>query len=203
MNTKDLINEILLPLKLIIPQPIIKRIPGLTTNEDIRVEQVFRAISPDMNCMAMGCGDDKLLKMHKERGGSGIGVDVHPWKSVDLLVEDSSDLPLEDKTFDCVTFVGCFNHIPGRIETLREAGRVLKDDGIVLITSLTPKLSAFWHKAIFWDYDQNERGMKEGEVYGFTHEEFCSCIKEAGFKIVDRKRFSWGMNNLYICGKAS
>jgi hypothetical protein len=38
-------NSLLLPLKLMIPQPIIKKIPGLTTNEDVRLRLVLSQVS--------------------------------------------------------------------------------------------------------------------------------------------------------------
>ncbi|MFC1514712.1 class I SAM-dependent methyltransferase [Candidatus Omnitrophota bacterium] len=119
-SLSEILNEIILPLKLIIPQPIIRKIPGLTTNEDIRIAKALRNIKSDAKCLDIGCGDNKLIKRHRMRGGEGTGIDVYPWDGVDLIVEDSSKLPFEENSFDCVTFVASLNHIPNRAEVLKE-----------------------------------------------------------------------------------
>jgi len=202
MNLKDTINEILLPIKLIIPQPIIRRIPGLTTNEDIRINKVLDFIRRDMNCLDIGCGNNRLIHMHIKRGGLGTGVDIYSWQGADLVLDDTSSLPFSDKSFDCITFVASLNHIVNRKMVLKESRRVLKDDGIVIITFLTPSISTLWHKISFWDRDQHQRGMKKGEIYGFSHGEISLLLEQTEFKVIRRERFSWGLNNIYVCKKA-
>lgn len=195
---KKLINEVALPIKLIIPQPIIARIPGLTTNEDVRLEKVLRHIPSKGRCLDIGCGTNRLVRTHREQGGNGVGVDVHDWGNVDLIVEDSSNLPFEDKSFDCITFVASLNHIPNRLDVLKEAHRLLRDHGVIIITTLNPILSEIWHRWAFWDKDQHERGMKVGEVYGFTDSEVEELLRAACFSVIEKHRFSWGLNRLYV-----
>ena len=199
----EVANEILLPLKLIIPQPIIAKVPGLTTNQEIRIEKVLHCFTAAKRCLDIGCGDNQLIKMHRARGGEGIGVDVYDWGDVDVVVEDTSQLDFPDKSFDCICFVSCLNHIPNREEVLRESHRLLRDDGIILATMLSPFLSLVWHKYAFWDKDQHERGMEEGEVYGFTDEVFRQLFSKTGFSIAVKRKFSLGLNNLYIAKKAA
>jgi hypothetical protein len=55
----------------------------------------------------VGCGANQLVR----RYGDGLGVDVHPWANVDVLVSDCSTLELKSATYDTVTFVACLNHI--------------------------------------------------------------------------------------------
>jgi ubiquinone/menaquinone biosynthesis C-methylase UbiE len=125
-------------------------------------------------------------------------VDVYPWPGLDLLVENTAQLPFPDQSFDTITFVACLNHIPNRVEVLREAKRLLKPGGKLLATNLTPGLSRFWHRWAFWDADQHERGMAVGEVFGFTHRDLVTLVQGAGFQFVHRQPFSWGLNNLYV-----
>lgn len=68
------------------------------------------------------------------------------------------------------------NHIPNREAVLREAHRLLSRGGRLVVTNLTPRLSRIWHFGAFWDKDQHERGMEEGEVWGFTHEELVELL---------------------------
>ncbi len=196
-----LFNRVFLPIKLLIPQPVIAKIPGFTTNEEIRIKEVLKFIDPQFRCLDIGCGFNKLIREHKKRGGKGVGVDVYPWKGVDKVVKDTSKLTYDNKSFDCITFVACINHIPNREEVLKEARRILKDDGIIIFTYLKPLISAIWHKLAFWDWDTHERGMKEGEVFGFEEEEIYDLIRKTGYRIVESNKFSWGLNNIVIMEK--
>jgi SAM-dependent methyltransferase len=201
MRILDVVNEILLPLKLLIPQPIIAKVPGLTTNKDIRIAKVLAHIKPHMKCLDVGCKDNAFIREHKRRGGKGFGIDVFPWEGVDMLVENSAELPFEKNTFDCITFIASVNHIPNRREVLKEAHRILKNDGIVIITFLSPGLSYVWHKYAFWGKDHNVRGMKKGEVYGFTVKAIMELIHDTHFAVQAHQKFSWGIKRLYILQK--
>ena len=190
------LNQALLPVKLLVPQPFIQKIPFLTTNEEIRISIVLRMVSGRL--LDIGCGSNELVRRYRERGGDGIGVDVYPWDGADMILENTSKLPFPDQAFDTITFIACINHIPNRADVLREAKRLPQKRGRIILTNLTPGLSQVWHRYAFWDADQHERGMAEGEVWGFKHRQLVELLKAAGFSLVLRKRISWGLNNLYV-----
>jgi len=121
------LNQILLPLKLLIPQPLIRRVPMLKSNADIRTGVVLHAVRGRL--LDIGCGTNRLVAQYRRGGGDGVGVDVYPWPGVDQIVEDTSRLPYADATFDTISFVACINHIPNRIDVLREARRLLGPGG--------------------------------------------------------------------------
>jgi len=196
VNWLHWLNHYLLPLKLVVPQPVVARIPGLTTNEEIR----FLAVLPHVKgwLLDVGCGPNHLVAKYKERGGNGIGVDAYPWDGVDL-VANATYLPLTDGMFDTVSFVGSLNHIPHREEALREARRLLAPGGRLLITMLRPGLSRLWHRWAWWDADQHVRGMKDGEVWGLSRPDLEALLARAGFEVEERLPFSWGLNELWSC----
>jgi SAM-dependent methyltransferase len=194
-----LLNQVLLPLKLMVPQPLVGKISLLTTNKAIRDGLVLSEISGRL--LDIGCGENELVRAYRQFGGHGIGIDVYPWPGVDRVVENSGKLPFEDGSFDTITFVACINHIPNRREALHDACRVLTDNGRLVITNLAPTVSRIWHFFAFWDKDQHERGMKEGEVWGFTTAELIEMLSEAGFEVLEMARFSWGLNQLLLCAK--
>lgn len=112
-----------------------------------------------------GCGSNQLVR----RYGNGLGVDIHPWPGADVIVKDCSTLQWESGSYDTVTFLACLNHIVNREAVVAECRRLLRPDGRVVVTMLTPVISRIWHwLRLPWDADQRERGMKPGEVYGFS-----------------------------------
>lgn len=192
----EIVNGILLPVKLLIPQPIIARIPGLTTNEEIRINQVLH--HTEGRLLDIGCGRNLLVQGYREGGGGGVGVDVYQWDGVDQVVADTAKLPFDSNEFDTITFVACINHIPNRDLVLTEAHRLLKAGGRVVLTNLPPMISLIWHKIAFWDEDQHERGMAEGEVWGLKKDQMEELFNNAGFQVTHYSRFSWGLNELYV-----
>ena len=80
---------------------------------------------------------------------------------------------------------------------------MLAPNGRILITNLRPLVSRIWHAWAFWDADQHERGMKEGEVWGFTRSELDALVTSAGLQIAQKVSFSWGLNELYVCEKST
>jgi SAM-dependent methyltransferase len=143
----------------------------------------------------IGCGTNELVRAY----GDGQGVDVYPWEGVDCVVEDTAHLPYDDASFDTVSVIAALNHIPNREEVLREAARVLKPRGRLIVTMLPPTLSRVWHALRKpWDADQSERGMQEGEVYGLRRAEMIALLTEAGFTIERERRFMLGLNRLTV-----
>src|SRR5579864_743002 len=104
------LNQVLLPIKLLIPQPVLSRLPFLTTNQQIRTGMVLAKVRGRV--LDIGCGENKLIQQIRAAGGTGIGVDVYPWPNVDQIVEDAAALPFADRSFDTITFIACINHIP-------------------------------------------------------------------------------------------
>lgn len=143
----------------------------------------------------IGCGTNELVRQY----GNGLGCDVYQWGDVDLVVEDSSDLPFDDASFDTVTIIAALNHIPDRVSVLAEAHRVLQPGGRLIVTMIPPVISTIWHKIRApWDADQHERGMADGEVYGLHPAEVCQPMRNAGFQIVLEQPFMHWINRVTV-----
>ena len=161
----------------------------------------IRVVLPHVNgrLLDIGCGTNKLVRAYI---GDGIGVDVHQWGDVDMVVEDSSKLPFIDREFDTVTIIAALNHIPNRREVLKEAYRVLSKNGKTVITMLPPGIGRIWHLIRkYWDADQVERGIKEGEVYGLTSKEVHHLLAESGFRLLYEQGFMLGINRIIVARK--
>ena len=64
-------------------------------------------------CLDIGCGPHNIF-IKKFKKNNGIGIDVFKYEGLenDDIVEDMTNLPYKDNTFDCVTFIANYNHIP-------------------------------------------------------------------------------------------
>jgi len=142
----------------------------------------------------IGCGTNELVK----RYGNGIGVDIVDWGGGATIVTDTSQLPYPAGTFDTVTFLASLNHIPNRKEVLKEAARLIKPDGALIVTMINPLLGIIAHKFFFWVGEEKVRGRQEGEKDGMWTKEIFSLAREAGFRLKTHKKFLFLMNNLYI-----
>ena len=163
----------------------------------VLAEQRIKAVLPHISgrLLDLGCGSNNLVRLYV----NGVGVDVHPWPGADVVVDDSASLSWESQSFDTITIIAALNHMPNRRAVLQECRRVLRPDGHVVVTMLTPRTSHIWHWLRSpWDADQLERGMKPGEVYGFTPAEVIRLFASCGFTLSSQKRFMLGFNRVYV-----
>jgi SAM-dependent methyltransferase len=172
---------------------------GLTPIDDERINiclEHCRGVVLDV-----GCQFNRLVKRYP---GKGVGMDVFPWPGVDLIARPTA-MPFPSGSFDTVTMTAVLNHIPAaeRLPSLIEIGRVLKADGQLLITMIGPTIGWITHRLReAHDPDQTERGIGHDESLGLSDAYVRSLVTKAGFSVMDRVRFVWGLNNLYICRKS-
>jgi ubiquinone/menaquinone biosynthesis C-methylase UbiE len=146
-----------------------------------------RAVLPFVSgsLLDIACGDNRLV----EKYGSGVGVDIVPYQNVDRVCPDPSQLPFGDRTFHTVTIVAALNYFSDPSAVLREVGRVMDDEGTLLVTFLHQKVSAAWHRI-------RERSSTPRPA--FSEAELTRCAQSAGMRIVQKRRFMLGMNVIYF-----
>lgn len=167
---------------------------GLTPIDDERVIMGLKHTKGRL--LDVGCGANNFVRSY----GNGVGVDVADWKGCDIVIKDAAKLPFKKAEFDTVSYLACLNHIPNRNESLKDAARVLKNDGRIIITMITPRMGSFIH---WWrfrnDPDHQERHIDHAhELMGMSPQHIKNILHEAGFTNIRRKRFAYGMNNVYI-----
>lgn len=138
----------------------------------------------------VGCGPGKLLRVLRERGWDCYGVDFssvvveHARNNYGLNVElgDLLEVTYKDNFFDVVLFNHSLEHMYNPVGTLKEALRILKPGGLLLIYipnagSFEARLFGKWWAA--WDVPRH--------LFHFSKKTMSRLIMNAGFRLVDIK----------------
>ena len=166
----------------------------LTPLDDERVIMALRHTKGKV--LDVGCGANNFVRSY----GNGVGVDVFPWEGADEVIKDAAKLPFKDGSFDTVSYLACLNHIPNRDDSLKDAYRVMKPGGRLLVTMIPPRWGQFIHWLRFRnDPDHQDRDIDHNhELLGMHPALVRGLMRQAGFKNISRKRFAFGINSLYI-----
>lgn len=93
--------------------------------------------------LEIGCGEGSLLELIRARGNDVRGVDISESgvarakaKSIQCVLADASNerLPYEDASFDAVVTLETIEHVENPHRMIWEIKRVLKEDGMLLIS---------------------------------------------------------------------
>jgi len=107
--------------------------------------------SPPAKLLDVGCSDSSFLLEMDKLGFDAYGIDINdyivPYSK--FIKADARKIPFEDKSFDVVTCISSLEHY-GLVETpyhsdtvydpeapftaMKEMARVIKDDGIIILT---------------------------------------------------------------------
>jgi len=196
---KSLWNFIGFPLRAFILDEKTQKKIGLTTLKEERFNEILKRM--EGKALDVGCGNNELIIEYRKRGNKGIGVDVFPFEGVDMTL-NTEKLPFKKEEFDCITLLATLNHIPKqkRMKVIKEINRVLKKNGKLIITMIGPFIGWLCHKLTWWDFDK-ERRMEKGEEYGLTNEYVFNLIKSQNFKLIEKKKFLYGLNNIFVFHK--
>ncbi|MGV8025798.1 MAG: class I SAM-dependent methyltransferase [Anaerolineaceae bacterium] len=182
---------------------------GLTSLRDERFHYVKKyAIG---RCLDIGCGKNNIF-IKQFLNNNGVGLDIFPYEGLtdENLVDNFREFPFPQNSFDTVTFIANFNHIPKDLRDIEisEAYRVLKIGGRIIITMGSPIAELLAHLNVWlqdnlfgtnFDMD-SERGMAEGENYFVLDKEIKECLNHSGFTDLQRHYFptQWWLNHLWI-----
>ncbi len=96
----------------------------------------------------LGCGTGMFLEELAGRGKLVVGVDSSVKMlsiaqkrtgGASLVCADADHLPFEDRSFDVVVSVTLLQNVPEPVATMKEIARVLKPEGVAIVTSLKRK----------------------------------------------------------------
>lgn len=168
---------------------------GLTPIDDERVIMALKYAKGRV--LDVGCGANNFVRSYK---GKGVGVDVFPWEGADKVIKSAGKLPFKNNEFTTVSYLACLNHVPNRADSLKEAYRVTKDNGRIIVTMIPP----LWGRFIHWlrfknDPDHQDRDIDhDHELLGMHSTHVRSLLKDAGYQDIEQKRFVFGINSIYV-----
>lgn len=172
-----------------------------------RARRVLAGLPATSNVVAdLGSGHDYALLRYLCRTGrarTGIAVDVTLDRSqaiscINLLEADlSRELPIEGASVDVVLSVAVIEHLDDPLFHLREARRILRPGGSVLLTSPAPSSQRLLEFLAYRLHVIDEREIRDHRRY-YGEAEIRRLLSDAGFDStsVGYRRFLFRLNQI-------
>lgn len=178
-----------------------------------RNKRVSKYLKPGKSLLDIGCGHGYLLRISPCKRNVGID-ELQCYEYVKdgagKIIESSvgkgyvieRDLNFEDHSFDYVTIIAVIEHLHHPDEIIQECHRVLKRQGLLIMTTPFPiveKILLFMDKG---SYLFSYKKVEEAHV-GYYNLESMNKLAENLFRLVQYKKFHWGVNQLFVYRKTA
>lgn len=162
------------------------------------------------NCLDIGCASgymvSEIAKVFPQV--KYFGIDIYDkaikyakktYPGIKFKIASASDILFKDGSFDLILFYETIEHVENPKECLQEIKRVLKKEGVLILTMDSGSLlfRLIW---FFWEKSKG-RIWKGAHLHPFHHEELEQIIENAGFKIKDKIFSFLGMEVTFILTK--
>ena len=153
------------------------------------IKSLFDKKDPKLKLLDAGCGSGFMLSALHEYYEEGYGIDMSPeaikfgeqFTKAKLMIGNAEKLDFKDAEFDCIVSTDAFEHIPDDNAAMREAHRVLKPGGFIII--YTPSEEGILSKTEWVElYHQSEKSYLLDQRY-YTIESLSDLASSAGFSI--------------------
>ena len=195
----------------------IKKYDSVAANYDQTMDGRFTAkfkqkmlelceVSDGDDVLDVGCGNGSLIHaISKKADIQAHGVDISPkmieeckarYDGIYFEVSNGEILNFEDESLDAVTICCVLHHLDNPQSFMREAHRLLKQGGILLIGE--PKFPLIIRKLFDWIISPL---MKAGDNKLFSHKRLKRLIIDGGFEIVEihKKGFMQTIKARKVC----
>jgi len=158
--------------------------------------QIVGLVPYERRVLDIGCGKGLLLPFLLEKKCEVVGIDVLAPESVDkgfstyhqLDLEQKPHIPYPDESFDVIILADFIEHMKNLDPILKELKRVLKSEGIVIVSTGNIALWLYRMLLLFGSFPYARKGvLDETHVHLYTFSTFCQLMRRAGFKILRRR----------------
>lgn len=162
------------------------------------------------NCLDIGCASgfmlSEIFKSYPE--AKYFGVDVYDkaiafakknYPEIKFKVASAEELPFKNEGFDLILFYETIEHVVNPKQCLVEIKRVLKKDGILILTMDSGSLLF----RFVWAIWENTKGKiwKGAHLHPFHHKELEKLIRLTGFRIQHKIFSFFGMEVTFVLTK--
>ena len=166
------------------------------------------------------CGDGRASHEFIKKGADVKAFDLFPhfMKLKEIKAEHvdlTEVLPIESSSIDYIICQEGIEHVPNQLKLLEEFNRVLKEDGILVITTpnysqVSARLSRFFLESDYWQRmppseidsiwfaDENSNTLYFGHLFLLGAQHLQSLLTVAGFKTEKRIKTEIGSTSLIL-----
>ncbi len=174
-----------------------------------RIRKIRPFMAPGAKILDIGSADGALFQQLGAAVGAGsLGVDPTLTETIQvnhcklLPGKFPEAVPPSAGPFDVVTMLAVLEHFPSEAYAALRAGceQFLRPGGKLLITVPSPQVDQVLAVLKFFRLVD---GMSLEEHHGYRVEQTAEIFPEPAFKLVQKKTFQLGLNNLFVFERAS
>ncbi len=170
-----------------------------------RIRQVEPYLHRGAAVLDVGCHDGALFRAFADRISRGVGLDPtleHPETHgrFHFIADAFPSSSIDDEPFDVITFLAVLEHVAlSELPSWREAcERLLAPGGFVVATVPSPLVDNVLEVLTRF---RLIAGMSVDEHHGFEPSEVPAIFSSRSMRLVVRRRFELGLNNLFVFRK--
>ncbi|MBL8022459.1 MAG: class I SAM-dependent methyltransferase [Leptospirales bacterium] len=161
----------------------------LTTRYKIRYIRSLLRGETTADLLDLGCGSGFALSQMEGSFKNATGIDMSPeaiafgqqFTTAKLMVGNAEKLPFKDKSFDAIVSTDAFEHIPDDNAAMREAFRVLRPGGPIVVYSPST-IGILSNTPLAELYHDSEKSYLLDQRY-YTIQTLTELAEKAGFKV--------------------
>jgi ubiquinone/menaquinone biosynthesis C-methylase UbiE len=169
----------------------------------IRIKMIQKFIPKNCVLCDIGCGFKATFLhdiSHHIKSGYGFDKKIQSCAFKNIIIrnlEISDNIPLENNSVDCVTLLAVVEHLDDPQKIMKESYRILKKEGILLLTTPSPKSKPLLEFLSFRLHLVSPVEIRDHKHY-FSNAELQELMENIGFRHVVVSNFEFGLNSRAI-----
>jgi len=173
---------------------------------DARIARARPWIAAGARILDVGCLDGEMFRQLRGHIGHSVGIEPELDEKVEepdyeLLPGRFPEAAPAGQTFDAITMLAVLEHIPldEQARLADACAALLEPGGRVVITVPSPRVDAILHVLLKLRLID---GISPHEHYGFEPGTTPQVFPQPRFRMLERRKFQLGLNNLFVFEKA-